>query len=237
MQPAEKPVEKTDRLLLLNAVLGPLVLLPLMAALLFIPAGDAGWAMGWAVLAVYLGGLLATNLLVSLRNPGLARERLHIPPSAKKWDRTLTTLANLSIFLMLPAAGLNRRCGWPPEVDLALQWSFLAVYLLGYTLFGWAMLSNRFFSSQVRIQADRGHVVESGGPYRFVRHPGYLGAVVTLLSIPLALGSVWAAVFGVISAGLYILRTALEDKTLLQELPGYREYARVVRYRLLPLIW
>jgi protein-S-isoprenylcysteine O-methyltransferase Ste14 len=122
-------------------------------------------------------------------------------------------------------------------VSWPIQLISLTVFVLGYALLGWAMMANRFFSPLIRIQKDRGHVVVSDGPYQHIRHPGYLGMMALQLSAPLALGSLWAMVFGGVSSCLYIVRTALEDKTLQEELAGYREYVKKVHYRLVPRVW
>jgi protein-S-isoprenylcysteine O-methyltransferase Ste14 len=229
--------EPTRRHLVLRALLQPIALLPILGALLFGPAGRLDWMMGWAVLIGYLAGLALTNLLVIHHDPGLARERAYTPATAKQWDRTLTQVVNLPTLLMLPVAGLDLRYGWSPTVARSVQLAALTVFFLGYALVIWAMRANRFFSSLVRIQQDRGHVVVSGGPYRYVRHPGYLGFIALALSAPLALGSLWAMACGGISCCLYLLRMALEDRTLREELEGYRAYAEQVRYRLMPRIW
>jgi protein-S-isoprenylcysteine O-methyltransferase Ste14 len=100
-----------------------------------------------------------------------------------------------------------------------------------------ATASNAFFSQIFRIQKERGHTVATGGPYRFVRHPGYVGTILFEIATPIMLGSWWALIPGGLSALLYLVRTALEDKALLDELDGYKEYAQKVRYRLLPGIW
>jgi protein-S-isoprenylcysteine O-methyltransferase Ste14 len=99
------------------------------------------------------------------------------------------------------------------------------------------MRTNAFFSRLVRLQGDRGHAVVSTGPYRYVRHPGYVGLVIELIAAPLLLGSAWAMLAGAIGAALVIVRTALEDGFLRSELPGYPEYAGRVRWRLVPRIW
>jgi len=99
------------------------------------------------------------------------------------------------------------------------------------------MASNAFCSEGVRIQEERGHRVATGGPYRFVRHPGYSGAITAILGTPLLLGSLWAVLPSVLAGALYVLRTSLEDKSLLRELAGYGDYARRVRYRLIPGVW
>jgi protein-S-isoprenylcysteine O-methyltransferase Ste14 len=225
------------RRMIVRALLHPVVLLPLLGALLFIPAGGIDWPMGWAVLGVYLTGLCLFNLLVILYDPGLAQERVNPPAGAKKWDRTLTNLSNLPILLILPIAGLDRRYGWSPPVDWAVQVAALVGLALTLVLIGWAMMSNRFFSALVRIQVDRGHTAVSSGLYRYIRHPAYLGMMAMPLAAALALGSLWGMVCGAIAGSLYIVRTALEDRTLREELPGYEEYVRKVRYRLVPWIW
>ncbi len=109
--------------------------------------------------------------------------------------------------------------------------------MLGFAIFSWAMASNAFFSTVVRVLADRGHTVCSTGPYRFVRHPGYVGAIAQSFSAPLLLGSLWALIPAGLAALFLIVRTALEDRTLHAELDGYRGYAARVRYRLLPGVW
>ena len=109
--------------------------------------------------------------------------------------------------------------------------------ILGYALFVWAMVSNPFFSTAVRIQLDRDHKTATEGPYQYLRHPGYLGFIASNLAIALVIGSLWALIPAVITAGLLIVRTALEDSTLHRELDGYKEYAEKVKYRLIPGIW
>jgi protein-S-isoprenylcysteine O-methyltransferase Ste14 len=113
----------------------------------------------------------------------------------------------------------------------------MVVMALGYALFLWAMASNAFFAEGVRIQRERGHTVTAGGPYRYVRHPGYVGAILSQAATPFLLGSAWALIPTAASAALYVARTYLEDKTLREELPGYKEYAQQIRYRLLPGVW
>ena len=106
--------------------------------------------------------------------------------------------------------------------------------MLGYTFAGWALVENRFFSSVVRIQTDRGHMVCDSGPYRIVRHPGYAGTIVALPGIVLALGSVWTIIPVMVALIIAVIRTTLEDKTLQDELPAYQNYVRRVHYRLIP---
>jgi protein-S-isoprenylcysteine O-methyltransferase Ste14 len=180
---------------------------------------------------------LATAYVVLRFNPGLLVERLGPRQGAKAWDTAILSLLGVLQLGRCILAGLDQRFGWSPAFPLAVQLASLAVCLLGYALFVWAMASNAFFSQIVRVQTERGHTVARGGPYRWVRHPAYLGALVVELAAAGLLGSWWVLLVGVLNAGLFVLRAALEDRALLHELPGYAEYARQVRWRLLPGIW
>jgi protein-S-isoprenylcysteine O-methyltransferase Ste14 len=143
-------------------------------------------------------------------------------------------LATLAKYIL---AGLDVRYGWTAQMPLTIQVIALVVSALGYALGTWAMVTNAYFSMIVRIQEDRDHAVVSDGPYRYVRHPGYTGTTTFELATPIMLGSLWALLPGVLAAALTVVRTALEDRTLQEELDGYRDYAQRVRYRLLPSIW
>jgi len=123
------------------------------------------------------------------------------------------------------------------RISLPLQIATLVVAVLAYALVVWATAANAFFSQVVRIQKERGHTVATSGPYRYVRHPGYVGTILFELATPVMLGSWWALIPGGLSALLLVVRTALEDKTLHKGLDGYRGYAARVRYRLLPGVW
>jgi len=137
--------------------------------------------------------------------------------------------------LMWLVAGLDKRWGGSPLLSLEL--AAFVVVIAGYLFSTWALMINRFFSAVVRVQTDRGHTVVTTGPYRFVRHPGYAGALVGYLATPIALGTLWVFIPMLLTCIVLVVRTALEDKTLQQELPGYSEYNRRTRYRLLPGIW
>jgi protein-S-isoprenylcysteine O-methyltransferase Ste14 len=140
-------------------------------------------------------------------------------------------------FPMVVVAGLYHRFDWSPEFPLWLIVIGFILISLGYAFAAWALAENRFFSSVVRIQTDRGHVVCDSGPYRFVRHPGYAGSFLSLFGIVLALGSLWTLIPAAVASIITVIRTALEDQTLQEELPGYRDYARRVRFRLVPGIY
>lgn len=140
-------------------------------------------------------------------------------------------------FPLIIVAGLDHRFGWSPSFSIWLNILGLALIAVGYTFASWAMIENRFFSGVVRIQLDRGHTVCDSGPYRIVRHPGYAGNILALPGIVLALGSLWTIIPAVVAVIIVVIRTALEDRTLQEELPGYLNYARGVHYRLIPGIY
>lgn len=209
----------------------------LVAVLLFASAGRLDWGMGWALVGVYALWVAANALILIPRTPELLAERAARRPAVKSWDTLLLSAIGLATLAKYILAGLDVRFGWTAPLPPALQVAALAVAALGYALGTWAMAANAFFSLQYRIQAERGHAVATRGPYRYVRHPGYLGTIAFELATPIALGSLWALIPGALAALLGLARTALEDRALHRELPGYTEYARQTRYRLLPGIW
>jgi protein-S-isoprenylcysteine O-methyltransferase Ste14 len=178
-------------------------------------------------------------VLAAKRNPDIIAERARSMQleNAKPWDKVIAPLLSLGVMLALIVAGLDALYSWTPPFSLTAKVIALLVILLGYALGSWALIENRFFSGVVRIQTDRGHYVVDTGPYQFVRHPGYSGAVWTYLLTPVFLNSLWSFIPIVLTLIVLVIRTALEDKTLQEELPGYKEYTRHTRYRLLPGIW
>ena len=213
---------------------------------LFIPlvllvcGGDFGWWQAWVysllIVAVGLGG----HIWAEHRHPGLLAERQNIEKvqSAKAWDKVLAPLMALSVsFPLVIVAGLDHRFGWSPEFPLWLIVIGFILLSLGYAFAAWALVENRFFSSVVRIQTDRGHVVCDSGPYRIIRHPGYAGNLLALSGIVLALSSMWTLIPAAVALIIAVIRTVLEEQTLKDELPGYLEYAKCVRYRLIPGIY
>jgi len=140
-------------------------------------------------------------------------------------------------FPLVIVAGLDHRYSWSPALSPWLNLLGFILISLGYAFASWALVENCFFFSTVRIQTDRGHVVCDSGPYRIVRHPGYAGNIPPLLGMVLALGSVWTLIPAAVALIIAVIRTALEDRTLQEELPGYPDYARRVRYRLIPGVY
>jgi len=212
----------------------------LIPLILLICGGDIGWWQAWLYSLLIFAAGLGGRMWAEQRHPGLMAERQNIAniQNAKAWDRVLAPLMAVSVgFPMVIVAGLDHRYNWSPEFPLWLIVPGFILISLGYAFAVWALAENRFFSSVVRIQTDRGHVVCDSGPYRFVRHPGYAGNIPPLFGIVLALSSVWSLIPAAVALIVTVIRTALEDQTLQEELPGYRDYARRVRYRLIPGIY
>jgi len=218
-------------------LLRSVVFVPFIGAIIFWAAGTVDWLNGWVYVIWYL---VVSVAAVFVTDPALLEERSHSRRARgqKGWDKVLIGLYGVLTPLVLPiVAALNYRFRWLPEVPFWVQVAGFVVYALGWALHLWAMAANRFHALVVRIQHDRGQTVVTDGPYRYVRHPSYVGAIVQALSAPLLLGSAWALIPGVLGGILLVLRTVLEDRTLQRELDGYQEYAARVRYRLLPGVW
>jgi protein-S-isoprenylcysteine O-methyltransferase Ste14 len=211
--------------------------LVVMGVALFWSAGRVDWWPAWAALAVMAGWIAATAVVILHFNPGLLAERLGPRKGAKPWDIAIMSLLGLVQLARYIIAGLDQRYGWSGGFPLAAQIAALVVCALGYALVVWATAANAFFSQIVRIQPERGHTVATGGPYHYLRHPAYAGSILYELAVAILLASWWSILPGVLNAILLVLRTALEDRTLQAELAGYADYARQVRYRLLPGVW
>jgi protein-S-isoprenylcysteine O-methyltransferase Ste14 len=218
-----------------------MVVLFLVLLLLPFPiAGRWDWWGAWANGILLIAAFIISRVIVYRIHPDLLAERGRFlaHEGVKSWDKVLAPLVGLVGFLATAlVAGLNVRFGWLPLVSLPMQLFGLVLVLAGDLLASWAVIVNRFFSGVMRIQKERGHVVVNTGPYRFVRHPGYLGGVISDMGIALLYGSYWALIPALLTVLALVIRTALEDRTLQEELPGYVEYARQTRYRLFPGIW
>jgi protein-S-isoprenylcysteine O-methyltransferase Ste14 len=208
-----------------------------MGLALFWSAGKMDWWPAWACLAVMLAWIVVTAWIVIRIHPDLLAERLGPRRGAKDWDTLILSLLGLAQLASYIFAGLDQRYGWTGGLPCWSQVSALLACFVGYALVAWATASNPFFSQIVRIQSERSHAVVRGGPYGYVRHPAYGGAIVYEIAAPILLASWWALFVSGVCVTLLVLRTALEDRTLQAELPGYQDYARLTRYRLLPGVW
>jgi len=211
----------------------------LLAGILFLSSGRLDWWFAWVYLGIFVLGVGVNSFVLLRVNPELIAERARqFTPETKKWDRILATIWGLmSAIVSLLVAGLDKRFGWSPQIPLTVQLIAMLLHMFGSAFAGWAPVSNAFFAGTVRIQTERGHAVVSTGPYRIVRHPGYAAWILSGLATPVMLASLWALLPATLAQGALVLRTVLEDRTLREELPGYRDYARKVRHRLVPGIW
>ncbi|MBN2399679.1 MAG: isoprenylcysteine carboxylmethyltransferase family protein [Candidatus Aminicenantes bacterium] len=228
---ANKISARTLLLMLLFIVVVPF--LPLLIS------GKWNWWEAWIYALIGILGFIVSRALAARRHPDLLAERARFlqHEDAKPWDRLLSPLIGLGGGLIPLVAGLDARFGWSMPFKPVAKILALAVILAGYMLASWALVANRFFSGMVRIQTDRGHQVVSSGPYGWLRHPGYSGALLAYLATPVFLDSIWSFLPVLFITIVLAVRTRLEDITLQAELPGYREYTLRVRFRLLPGIW
>jgi protein-S-isoprenylcysteine O-methyltransferase Ste14 len=206
-------------------------------AIIFISAGRLNYWQG--LIYVALGLIMAIlNYTVLRIDDELLKERSKAGADAKKWDKTILGLSFIVTISMYIIAGLDSgRFHWSPDFHWSLYLSGIILTATGQLLFLIAQKQNKFFSSTVRIQTDREHVVCETGLYKFVRHPAYMGSVIQSIGFPLLFGSLWSIIPTCVLVILLIIRTNLEDITLKNELKGYPEYSEKTHYRILPFIW
>lgn len=197
------------------------------------------WWEAWFLAGLFILGFVISRVLVRRRHPQLIAERSDFlkQPGVKPWDKILVPLLSLGGALVMVYAGLDDLYHFSAPVGLWVRLAGMLVVTLGYALSSYALVENAFFSAAVRIQTERGQTVVSTGPYRWVRHPGYLGGILVYVGVPLLLGSVLALLPALFLLVTLVYRTRMEDMVLQDELQGYRDYASRVRYRLLPPLW
>ena len=233
-------MDTKDKRILWRGVIRLVVIVPIMLGTLLLSAGRLNWWEAWAYTITGLLVLIGSRVFMIAKHPDLALERAqaHEMEDVKDWDRYLMPFtALIGPFLSWIVAGLDQRFGWSPDLPDWIQIIALVVIQPGSLLGIWAMVVNRYFSSQVRIQTDRGQTVVREGPYRYLRHPGYAGALLTYFATPLLLDSPWTFLPVILMSVVLVIRTALEDRTLREELPGYEEFTGKTRYRLFPGFW
>lgn len=197
------------------------------------------WWEAWIYAGIWILGFAGSRALAARRHPDLLAERAGFAQhkNVKPWDRILSPLVGIGSGVIPLVAGLDARLDSSLTFSLPIKAVSLGGLLAGFILASYALIENRFFSGMVRIQTDRGHQVVFSGPYRWIRHPGYAGALLSFWATPFFLDSLWAFLPAVLVAVALVIRTHLEDNTLQNELEGYRDYVRRVRYRLLPGVW
>lgn len=205
--------------------------------ILFISAGRIDYFQGWIYTALSLLGLLMSFFLTG-EDTELLDERSKPPKDAKEWDKRILKLSALTTIITYIVAGLDSgRYRWSPPLQGRICLLGIILMFSGQLLFLISKKANKFFSSIVRIQNDRGHSVCENGPYKYVRHPGYLGMLISWVGFPLLLGSIWSTIPISLIIVLLLIRTSLEDKTLIKELSGYNQYLQKTHYKLIPGIW
>jgi protein-S-isoprenylcysteine O-methyltransferase Ste14 len=200
-------------------------------------AGRADWGRAWVFALAMTVSLVASILILRRANPDVLRARTRWHKGTKRFDFVFMAFYIVATSLILVVSGLD--AGRRPENALGL-WSLpvgLLLFLAGTALSVWVLSVNPFAEVTVRIQTDRGHRVITTGPYQYIRHPMYLGALIMFVGWPLLFASRLAFIPFSAVVVLLILRTALEDRTLTRELPGYSDYAQRTRYRLIPRVW
>ena len=214
-----------------------LLVLGILAALLFLPAGRWNWPQAWALMVSFGAFLLLYAFWGLYKDPAQLQERSRVAPNVKTWDKVIMTVYTALLPTVFIVAGFDAgRFGWSvvPAGSQALAWAGLA-FAAAWIL--WTVTTNTFLSRQARIQDERHQVVVTSGPYRYLRHPMYLGILVLFLCLAPALGSWYALIPGLAIDVLFVVRTVKEDQMLREELPGYEDYAQRVRFRLVPGLW
>jgi len=206
--------------------------------LLFGSAGSIQWRNGWIYIGIMIIFQLSIMILMIRINPELFSERARgIKKDTKRFDRVFFVLWMPLLFALPVVCAFDAvRYSWMVLPGWTI-YPGIIISIPAYIISSWALLVNRHFEASVRIQTDRDHRVITDGPYQYIRHPGYIGGIVVTLATPLMLGSVWGFIPAALIAALFIARTALEDKTLRNELEGYADYSLKTRYRLFPFIW
>lgn len=208
--------------------------------ILLVCGWDFSWWQAWVFFVLFVMAGIGGRIGAEYRHPGILAERSKYfkAQDVKSWDKVIGTLMALSLsFPIVIVAGLDHHFAWSPLFPVWINLLGFVLIIFGYAFAAWALIENRFFFSLVRIQKDREHKVCSSGPYAIVRHPGYAGNILALPGIVLALDSVWTLIPVGIAIIISVIRTELEDRTLQEELKGYKEYVQRVRYRLIPGIY
>lgn len=220
-----------------RAFLAPFNWIIVTGIVFFLSSGQLDNPGAWIYISVYICGGLIFNLILLRKSPELLNSRGKVQEGTKPLDKYLVLSYFLFAIIITPlTAGLDVRYNLS---GISFHYLYLAIifYILSVIFSLWSMLHNPFFEGTVRIQKDRMHKVISSGPYRYVRHPGYIGMIMGSFPLPFAFGSALSLIPVIIMVIIVFVRTYYEDLTLQEELQGYSEYCKEVRYRLIPFIW
>ena len=235
--PDASPKTQSTAMLLVRGLIQFTFGMSIWGGLMFWGAGTLAWPRGWILLALWVVTVLINMTVLLKANPDLLAARLKPKRSSERSDRILLW-AFLPVMIAVPLlAGLDAvRFQWS-SVPVWGVYAGIALHAVGDALLLWTMVVNPYLEKTVRIQAERGHRVITTGPYALVRHPMYVGVMLLFAGTPLVLGSLWTFVPVGLTVLLLIVRTVLEERLLLRNLPGYEEYAQRTRYRLIPGVW
>jgi len=221
----------------IRLILKSLCTMLVFVVITFLAAGRLDYWQGWVFNGLNFFFIFLTFYVLRGRKD-LIKERLKPGKGMKHWDKIYYVVSTPLFFFMLVLSVLDAtRFSWEPRIPFIAMLSGIILYIIGQVIGLWAKSANKFFSSVVRIQKERKQEVCTTGPYRFVRHPGYLGGLIFAIGTPLMLGSFWGLLPAIVNILLMCGRTYLEDTTLKNELPGYREYSKKVPSKLIPFIW
>jgi protein-S-isoprenylcysteine O-methyltransferase Ste14 len=210
----------------------------LFMALFFLSAGRVDLPRAWFFFGLYILSLLF-NMVILLRfNPEVVRARSEMKWGEMKWwDKLFAVLYFVLIFLMFIVCGLDVGRLHLSSTGMGFLAVGIIIFVVGWVFVVWAMAENKFFETASRVQMERNHRVVSTGPYAVIRHPGYAGMILFYGCAPFIIGSLYGLVPAVLLAFAFVFRTYFEDRMLYEELSGYKEYTKKVRYRLVPFVW
>lgn len=222
---------------LIRIILQLILLLGILILLLFLPAGTWNWLQAWLLILFLMVYFILYIYFGIYKNPEQTKERSKIAPNVKRWDKVIMSIYTILLPTVFILAGVDVGRLEISTVPLNIQiLSWVGLVFAG-TIIMWTVISNTYLSRYARIQDDRDQKVVITGPYQYVRHPMYLGIILLFLCTSPALGSFLALIPGGLIAILFIIRTAREDQMLQDELKGYSDYTKQVRFRLIPGIW
>jgi protein-S-isoprenylcysteine O-methyltransferase Ste14 len=221
-----------------GAALGYAISLPLsLLGLIFLPAGSIRWWPGWIFLTILFLAFGISALVLARVNPIIYRARSRFQPGTKGWDKALLAVILPAMVAIMPVGALDAgRFHWSAVPNGLVGLGYIAL-LAGVAVVAWAQAVNPFFEPGVRIQSERHQRVIDTGPYRLVRHPGYISALLLFFGMALSLQSFWALAPAALASAFLVLRTSLEDRLLRVELTGYEDYSGRVRWKLIPGVW
>lgn len=222
----------------IKTFLAPINWIIVTGLVFFISAGGITHLRAWIYMGIYAIGGLIIGMILLKKSPKLLNDRGKMQEGNKQLDKIIILAYFLFAIVITPlVAGIDKRFNVTEEQPFFYLYIGIILYLFSAIFSIWPMLHNPFFEGMVRIQKNKNHRVINTGPYKIVRHPGYIGMLLGSISLPLALGSVLAFIPVLIMALLIFIRTYYEDTTLKRELTGYSEYCKNVKYRLIPYIW